>query len=284
MSNRKQSFEEFLKEEFERAAESTQREVDESGVESIPDSVKKSIQEKLHEQIAAYEKEKVYAQLSEEDRKALELGKEMMRKEEEASEQKVEYRKKKPKFYLVLAAVLILVMALGVTSVGGPERVLRMVKSIVGEREVVKTNSSEENMIISEEDEEEAWQKIKETFGAEPVRIVNYPQIMMFEKLVLDPQMQTAEMIYKYDGKTFICLINAAYAKSSLGIDVEDKIINQYSIEARGVTIDIKEYEVKDTKEKHASAKFANEGLEYFLVGAINAEEMKKIVKNFYFP
>ena len=140
MSNRKQSFDEILKEDFARAAEDIEREVEESDVEHMSDSLKQSIHAKLQEQIAAYENEKVYAQLTEEDRKALELGKEVMRQqEEETAEKKVVRKKERLRGYLVIVAALVLAMALGVTSMGGANRVISIVKSVVGDREVVKT-------------------------------------------------------------------------------------------------------------------------------------------------
>ena len=68
---------------------------------------------------------------------------------------KVVRKKKKSKLVIgALAAVLILVMAVGMTSVGGPERMLQFVKSSVGGRQVSKVNSSDKNKIIEEEDEE----------------------------------------------------------------------------------------------------------------------------------
>lgn len=72
--------------------------------------------------------------------------------------------------------------AVGITAVGGPERMVMMVRQAVGDREVGKVNSSDENLVIVEEDEEEAYQKVSEEFGVEPVRLVDLPTDMQFEK------------------------------------------------------------------------------------------------------
>ena len=64
----------------------------------------------------------------------------------------------------VAAAVVIVLLAggIGVTSFGGPERVMEIVKSKVGTREVEKINSNEYNLVIKEENEQQAYQKIKD--------------------------------------------------------------------------------------------------------------------------
>ena len=258
MSNRKQSFDEILKEDFARTAEDIEREVEESGVEHMSDSLKQSIHAKLQEQIAAYENEKVYAQLTEEDRKALELGKEVMRQQEEkTAEKKVVHKKKRLRGYLVIAAALVLAMALGVTSMGGANRVISIVKSVVGDREVVKTNSDEDNLIIAQEKEEEAYQQITDAFGIEPVKIIAHPDGMIFKEFVLDEVLQIAELYYEYNGQNIIFLINADYADSSWGVDAEDKLKDQYYIEMEKTHIEVKEYLVGETKEERFSAKFS---------------------------
>ena len=83
---------------------------------------------------------------------------------------------------VALAAVLILVMAVGMTSFGGPERMLQFVKSSVVGRQVSKVNSSDKNKIIEEEDEEKAYTKIMDEFGIGPVKIIWRPVGMEFEK------------------------------------------------------------------------------------------------------
>ena len=284
MSNRKQSFDEILKEDFARAAEDIEREVEESGVEHMSDSLKQSIHAKLQEQIAAYENEKVYAQLTEEDRKALELGKEVMRQQEEkTAEKKVVRKKKRLRGYLVIAAALVLAMALGVTSMGGANRVISIVKSVVGDREVVKTNSDEDNLIIAQEKEEEAYQQITDAFGIEPVKIIAHPDGMIFKELVLDEILQTAELYYEYNDQNVMFLINAAYADSSWGVDAEDRVLDHYYVENNGVQMEIKEYEVDNSREKQYSAKFSYKNFEYFLIGTMKKSEFEKILNFLHF-
>ena len=284
MSNRKQSFDEILKEDFARAAEDIEREVEESGVEHMSDSLKQSIHAKLQEQIAAYENEKVYAQLTEEDRKALELGKEVMRQQEEkTAEKKVVRKKERLRGYLVIVAALVLAMALGVTSMGGANRVISIVKRVVGDREVVKTNSDEDNLVIEKEKEEEAYQQITDAFGIEPVKFIVRPDGMKFKDFVLDEVLLTAELYYEYNDQNVMFLINAAYADSSWGVDAEDRVLDHYYVENKGVKMEIKEYEVGNVNEKQYSAKFSYKNLEYYLIGTMKKSEFEKILNFLHF-
>ena len=75
---------------------------------------------------------------------------------EELSGKKVRRKKKPLKMYLALAAVIVCVLAMGITSMGGPERIVRMMTQNVGDREVEKSSTSYKVKMIESEDEEKA--------------------------------------------------------------------------------------------------------------------------------
>ena len=273
--------EEIIREELHKEAEETRRTVEASETEELSRDRKEAIRQNLKEQIDEYKKEKVYEQLSPEDREALELGRQIRREREEAQEKKG--RKRFGKIALNLAAVLALVSILGITSVGGPARLVEMMKRAVGAREVVQVDSNEENLKIAEEREEEAYQKIKDAFGVDPVRIVGRPDGLRFSEMEIDNTIQIAEMYYQYKGKTIVYFINASYAETSWGIDVEDEVTDSYQIEKRNIGIELKEYQVANSKEKRYSASYKYGGVEYFLMGTMEKEDMEIIVKNLHF-
>lgn len=181
------------------------------------------------------------------------------------------------------AAVFVMAAALGINSFGGPENVMKIVKSMVGGREVVKVNSSEENLVIEGEKEEEAYQEIKEAFGISPVKIIDRPRGMKFVSADVEKDAQIAELLYKYDDKNVLYMINMAYSKDSFGMDVEDKAIDEYNIEVRGVDIHIKEYQVAETETKKYLADFDYKKTKYFLIGTMEKSDFELILKNFYF-
>lgn len=273
--------EEIIREELHKEAEETRRIVEASETEELSRDRKEAIRQNLKEQIDEYKKEKVYEQLSPEDREALELGRQIRREREEAQEKMG--RKRFGKIALNLAAVLALVSVLGITSVGGPARLVEMMKRAVGEREVVQVDSNEENLKIAEEREEEAYQKIKDAFGVDPVRISVRPAKMEFIEAEIDETIQITEMYYQYKGKTIIYFINASYTGASWGIDVEDEVTDSYQLEKKGTQIEIKEYQISNTGEKRYSASYKYGGVEYFLMGTMEKEDMEIIVKNLHF-
>lgn len=290
MSEKKDQLKEILKDQLNKEAKQIEEEVGLNDNEEIPNELKIRMKNALDQKIREREKRSedtnrtdAYAKLSEEDREALRLGREMLKNQ---SEEKKIYtmRRKKSNIrrIVALAAVLILVMAVGMTSIGGPERMLQFVKSSVGDRQVSKVNSSDKNKIIEEEDEEKAYDKIGEEFGIEPVRIIWRLKGMEFIKMELDTDIQVAELDYIRDREKMEFIISASYGKVSLGADNEDEIIDHYYIK-ENVPIEVTEYKTPETETNRYKAEFKYNNLYYCLTGTMTKEEMENILKNLYF-
>ena len=290
MSEKKDQLKEILKDQLNREAKQIEEEVGLDDNEEIPNELKIRMKNALDQKIREREKRSedmkrtdAYAKLSEEDQEALRLGREMLKNQ---SEEKKIYtmRRKKSNIrrIVALAAVLILVMAVGMTSIGGPERMLQFVKSSVGGRQVSKVNSSDKNKIIEEEDEEKAYDKIGEEFGIEPVRIIWRLKGMEFIKMELDTDIQVAELDYIRDREKMEFIISASYGKVSLGADNEDEIIDHYYIK-ENVPIEVTEYKTPETETNRYKAEFKYNNLYYCLTGTMTKEEMENILKNLYF-
>ena len=185
----------------------------------------------------------------------------------------------------VAAAVAIVLLAggIGVTSFGGPERVMELVKSKVGTREVEKVNSNEENLVIKEENEEQAYQKIKDELGIEPVRIVHKIKGFEFIQNKMEEDSQMAELMYRYKNETIMYVINTMHSKDSWGLNVDDKQLKSYKKVVKGKEFRIKEYETVKSKEKRYSARFDYKGGEYYIVGVMSDKDFYIILKNLYF-
>lgn len=279
MEIKKDKEEQFIKEALEREAEEIFREnAGEGAIDPLPEGVKERIRKKLQEDIEQYEWERRYPSLSDDERRALKLGQEMEK------EMEMHRGKKNPKLYLILAAALLMALGASITSMGGPERIVRLVKTLVGDREVKKVNSGEDTLVIIEEDEEEAYQAIKDELGIDPVRmVIGALNGMQFETMEFDQYTQAAELIYTYKDKKTVYFINAAYADSSWGFDAEDKVTAQYTMERRGCAIEITEYETPESGRKRYEAEFRYGKTEYRLLGTMEKEEFEKIIKNLHF-
>ena len=185
----------------------------------------------------------------------------------------------------VAAAVVIVLLAggIGVTSFGGPERVMEIVKSKVGTRKVEKINSNEENLVIKEENEEQAYQKIKDELGIEPVRIVDRPNGFKYEDTKLEKDAQISEILYQYKGENILYTISMAQSNDSWGIDLEDKEVKKYTKKIKGVNMSIHEYITLESKKRRYVAKFKYSGVGYYLTGVMPKEDFNNILKKLYF-
>lgn len=290
MSEKKDQLKEILKDQLNREAKQIEEEVGLNDNEEIPNELKIRMKNALDQKIREREKRSedtkrtdAYAGLSEEDQEALRLGREMLKSQSEEKKIYTMRRKKRNiRRIVALAAVLILVMAVGMTSFGGPERMLQFMKSSVGGRQVSKVNSSDKNKIIEEEDEELAYEKIAEEFGIEPVKLMWRPNGMEFIKMELDTDIQVAELDYIRDREKMEFIISASYGEVSLGADNEDEIVDHYYIK-ENVPIEVTAYKTPETETNRYKAEFKYNNLYYCLTGTMTKEEMENILKNLYF-
>lgn len=291
MSEKKDQLKEILKDQLNKEAKQIEEEVGLNDNEEIPNELKIRMKNALDQKIREREKRSedtnridAYAKLSEEDQEALRLGREMLKNQsEEKKIYTIRRKKRNIRRIVALAAVLILVMAVGMTSFGGPERMLQFMKSSVGGREVSQVDSSDKNKIIEEEDEEKAYEKIAEEFGIEPVQFVWRPVGMQFKKMLLDTDIQLAELEYLYNGENTEFMISASYGEVSLGADNEDEITDHFYEQEKKTQIEVTEYKTPETGTNRYKAEFKYKNLYYCLTGTMTKEEMENILKNLYF-
>ena len=189
--------------------------------------------------------------------------------------------------YLALAAVIVCVLAMGITSMGGPERIVRMMTQDVGDREVDQVDSNhtdKENKVIEGEDEEKAYQEIRNNFGTDVVKIFICLPEMYFNSMELDKDKQMADMYYYYNNKTIAYCINVPYRDGSWGIDFEDPIDQEYSEEIHGCRIKITKFKPNQKGLPRWDARFEYNNIEYLLTGTMKQQEFEKILNNLFFP
>lgn len=300
MNNEKDELKECIAREFEEIAKEEEESLEKDTSLVVPEGTKEAVLARLKEQMREYqreqaenearEREEAINNLSEEDRRALELGRKMLKAEvgtADTSEKKVHYRRKPLKIYLALAAVIVCVLAMGITSMGGPERIVRMVRQAVGDRDVEQVDSNKtdkQNKIIEGEAEEEAYQKIRDTFDTDVVKVFVCLPDMKFDTMNLDEKKQVAELYYTYQKRKIVYIVNTGYRESSWGIDIEDSIEKEYSKEINGCNMNIVVYKVENSNQSRCVSKFKYEGVEYFMMGLMEEGDFEKILKNLVFP
>lgn len=292
MSEKKDQLKEILKDQLNKEAKQIEEEVGLNDNEEIPNELKIRMKNALDQKIREREKRSedmkrtdAYAKLSEEDQEALRLGREMLKNQSEEKKIYTMRRKKRNiRRIVALAAVLILVMAVGMTSIGGPERMLQFMKSSVGGRKVSQVDSSDKNKVIEEEDEELAYEKIAEEFGIDPVRLIWRPKGMEFIKMELDTDIQVAELDYQYNKKRIEFFVSASYGEVAWGADSEDKKVEHYYYsQVKEANIEVTGYETPETGRNRYVAELEYNKVYYCLSGEMKKEEMENILKNLYF-
>lgn len=233
------------------------------------------IHEKLMQQIREYEdaKNPVDERLTAEERELIQLG-------------KVYKRTRRAYHYLIAAAAIITVLAVGITSFGGPQKVIRIVRDFVNSRERTNVDIDKERIDdVQAKGEYEAYLEIEEIFKTKAVGLSYLPNGLDFVECDIDEKLQKARLNYESEeGETLTYQILFQHRPTSAGVDVEDELIQDYVFEVDGHDVLIKQYEVQGGSDSRWRAEFEHQKVHYFIVmDGLNQKEVEKIVKNLHF-
>lgn len=263
------------------------------------------MKERLKKRIEEYEKqrelqEQLYAQLSEEDREALKLGKELQKQRKIEEFQKESRRKKnrrtksgswKKNIVSAVAGIgIVIAVTSGFTiaSVGGPKQALEIIKERFGQRNRTTVNgvvegTRNESGMDSMDAEEQAYQQIKDELGFDPVRLGYLPEGMVFEESVLDETSQDAYLYYEKKDEAISYMIKKQYNEGSLALDIEDQLLDKFEIQVNDISICVSEYWIEDAQEKKYVSEFMYEDTWYCIFAKVERKEIEKIIKNLFF-
>lgn len=224
--------------------------------------------------------------LSEEDQEALRLGRELQKRRKKKEEEKSRAKRRHHwKRITAAAAVLVLVIGIGTTGVGGPKRIVEMVEGTFGGRDASRVNvSKEETKDTADSEEEQVYQQIKDELGFEPVRIVAIHKDMTYEYCEIDEDMKMAQFLYKCGDTNISYVMSLAYYEELMGADLEDDVTNRYNFEEGKSKAEVTEYELPESKKKEYSAKFEYKGVYYYIIGTVKKEDFEEILKKLHFP
>lgn len=187
--------------------------------------------------------------------------------------------------YFALANIIVFASIFGITSAGGPERVLKSFETNTLGRTRIVVDSENSLKPAGDVQEDMIYQEIEDTFGFYPVRLNYFPEGVEFQEAHIGKEIQGAQIIYGSDEKVKISyFIRPNYRLSSLGIDVEDTLLDEYQIENDNCTISIKEYQVQGLKNSRWHASFVYREAQYIIMGMdMEKEEFECILKHLYF-
>lgn len=308
---------EFLEEELEKETADIKKEIEQNPelCDGEPDpDLKNKIWQKARE---LQRQKEAYQNLSEADKEALRLGKELqLRREEKENEEiseelmpetarlaagaeadlsenpvqeensgkTVHIKRRKKKTIIALAVALVAVLGFGITSFGDRGYVAETVKQLLGKREM--TNIDTDHAGVEETintEEEDVYQKIKDEFGFDTVRLDYKPKKMKYIDSLLDDSLLTASIYYQYRDNIVAYIVAPIYQDLSFGYDIEDPIVDEYVKMVKDIKIQVTEYRIEDSEQKEFSAKFEYKDVNYVLTGIIEKDEFEKILENLHF-
>jgi len=256
--------EEAMKIEEKKLVDIVENEPSLAGVEA-PDEIR----DKLFARIQEYEEEK--------------------REQERLEMERLARRYKRVKRWnkvIVLIAAIVCLLALGVTSMGGPKRVLEEFKRTIAGREQTYTNTDDDKTIeIDEVGESEAIGEIEKTFGSFPVKLYYVPENIGFTEYRIEEESQNARMYYEgIEGENLCYIMWFNYRATSTMKDIEDPIKKQYDMTVDAVNVFVKQYDVEGSNIQRWRAEFQYQEVQYYIeMNGIEELEVKKIVENLKF-
>lgn len=296
MQEQHKEMEDILKAELDREAREILAEIeaDESLQNlTMPDDA----EEELMRRIQKLEEERaVYERLSEKDKEALRLGRELqMQKEnkiaddsndsDDADRKVVTFRKKKRRTYLLVAVVAVFVMMMGMSAVGEVPLVTELKGQVFGDRELTNVNSERENENLVEDTEDEdvkVYKEIKDAFSVDIIRLDYMPDKTEIIDYDIDEILNWATIMYEYEGTILEYRMIFNYREQSYGYMTEDELISEETIMANDIFVRLQEYQIESEDEKMYMAQFVYQDVQYIFnaTTTLSQEEMEKILKN----
>lgn len=295
-----EKFKQFLKKQMEKEAEQIEKEVlsNESLKEvQAPDTLREALAKSIKE----YEKNRTDAPSEEPEEIGISMEEfcEKLSKEDResyfrwrAAEEKKKAKKARKRFHFprkkravfVVAATMVLVLGIGMTSLGGRPYWLKVADLVLGNENTVTVDTEGEDRILTTDvSEKEAYEQIKEELGIEPVQLQYMPAGMEFDRCVIEKELGTAKLLYLYQEQILEYEICYQYSDVARSISTEDNLLQSYKKEKDGVEISIREFQVESIEQSMYSVTFERQDVLYRLRGIINREEMEKIVENLFF-
>ena len=234
-----------------------------------PEGIYERLMKQIEEKEAEEQKANDDSLLSEEQKELIRLG-------------KIYKKKRSRRKYYVVGIAAVVAMAIGMTSFGGAEKIIREVKDMMGGKTQLHIDSTgEKTDDIKHVSEEDAYQEIEDKFGFYPVRMYYLPEGMDFQEATIEEEKQLAFMHYADENDRCIsyCVVTN-YRTSSVGVDIEDDVIQTYEKEIQGLTIHFEEYLIKENKDKRWKVRFEYKDAHYTLLFmGIEETEVNKIIE-----
>lgn len=184
----------------------------------------------------------------------------------------------RPRTAIIAAALLALLLGVGVVTVGSREYRPEIIEREQGTETTTKINNTED-AVASAYDEEEVCQEIEEKLGVIAPRLIYKPEGMKLIEYWVDTEMGESVIEYEKNGKKLKIYISKDYQNTSINFRVDDEKINSVMVIANNIWVSVFKYTDPDGKDYYQS-EFEIFDTYYSLTGMIEEDEFNNILEN----
>ncbi len=250
------------------------------------DQIARESKETKSEKKVLSEQENVnaYKGLSEEDQKALELGRQLLNQKAEEAEKNRKRSKKwkaRTKQMAAVAAVLVCVFGVSVRSEAGRAYFMKMWNFVSGNELSIKINKTGTGDVIRSlsEDEERMNQEIKEKLGIAPIRMLYIPENMKFQSYKLNEEGHDCIVFYTVNDSILNIRMYKEDDTRSMVQKLDGEPQEDVLIKSKNMEVPVWEL-ANEEGEKSYVTQFEFEEGYYFITAMMNQKEFTKILQN----
>lgn len=191
-------------------------------------------------------------------------------------------RRKRSYLFVALAAVFVLVLGSGLTSVGSKSYWKVLWERIVGDEKAAVINVEDmEVQNTTDTDELSVFKELNKIFGDSVVRMQYKPKGMVLKNYSIDEEQKKAQLFYSYNKNIIKYTIYMNDSDSSFGQKELDELTDNFIIENGENKINIEEY--KKEQSYRYLVKYEHKGIHYQFKGVMERDEVIKIIENLKF-
>lgn len=224
------------------------------------------------------EPENPYDFLSEEDRKALALGRKAV-----GVKKWIYKRSRRLKAGAAVIVVCSALVTAGLSSEANRERFLKVWTTVTDSGQSIHVSKTDERNIKAAQEKIDAAE-IEKTTGIKVLNFEYFPTEFKYDCCELSEKAQNATMYYKADdGKIFYVYMIAPQLYSEQGISVDGEILEEKKVYCSNLdtSIEVQKLEAGEG-EYTCKAHFMYENALYVVVGNMDQTEFEKIIKKIY--
>lgn len=184
----------------------------------------------------------------------------------------------RPRTAIIAAALLALLLGVGVVTVGSREYRPEIIEREQGTETTTKINNTEDATARAYT-EEEVCQEIEEKLGVIAPRLIYKPQGMELSEYWIDEEVGEAVIKYRHESNELKIYINKNYYDTSANFEMDGAEIESVEIVANGLLVSV--YEYMDSKgEQYYQSEFEIYNTYYSIMGMVEKNEYNKILEN----